>query len=112
MQVGADVPFCIVGGTRRARGIGNEFTPLPPLPACHILIAKPGPGMSTPESYRRYDERGVKRRPDMPALLRQLEAGELRAFARGMVNVLEEVARPARSPSCGSGCARRARSAR
>lgn len=51
--------------------------------------------MSTPESYRRYDERGVKRRPDMPALLRQLEAGELRAFARGMVNVLEEVARPA-----------------
>ena len=92
VQVGADVPFCIVGGTRRARGIGNEFTPLPPLPACHILIAKPGPGMSTPESYRRYNERGVKRRPDMPALLRQLEAGELRAFARGMVNVLEEVA--------------------
>lgn len=91
VQVGADVPFCIVGGTRRARGIGNEFTPLPPrqppYPHCQAR-----PGMSTPESYRRYDERGVKRRPDMPALLRQLEAGELRAFARGMVNVLEEVA--------------------
>ncbi len=51
-EIGADVPFCIMGGIQRARGIGEQLTRLPDLPKCHIVIAKPTAGVSTKESYR------------------------------------------------------------
>ena len=91
-EVGADVPFCILGGTRQAQGIGDEFTVLPAMPHCFILIAKPEAGISTPEAYRRYDQRGVQNRPDIDYLIRQLRIGNLRDLASSMYNVLEEVA--------------------
>ena len=39
LQVGADVPFCLVGGSMRAEGIGEKLTPLPQMPNCHLLLA-------------------------------------------------------------------------
>lgn len=92
VKVGADVPFCLMGGTRRARGVGERFTSAPPLPDCHLVIAKPAQGISTPEAYQRYDRCGVQKRPDTAYLLRQLRVGNLRDFAFSMYNVLEEVA--------------------
>ena len=47
VAIGADVPYCILGGTALAEGIGEKLTPLPPLPPCHILIAKPDISVST-----------------------------------------------------------------
>ena len=41
VKIGADVPYCIMRGTALAEGIGEKLTILPPMPACHILIAKP-----------------------------------------------------------------------
>ncbi len=91
-KVGADVPFCILGGTRRGRGRGELLEQVPSLPErTPIVIAKPEAGISTAESYRRYDQRGAHQRPDMPELLARLEAGELVPFAKGMYNVLQEV---------------------
>lgn len=92
LTVGADVPFCIMGGTRRARGVGEEFSILPALPPCHILIAKPAAGISTAESYRRYDRSGARRRPDTDRLVHCLEQADLQGLAKGMYNVLSEVA--------------------
>ncbi|NBK17292.1 4-(cytidine 5'-diphospho)-2-C-methyl-D-erythritol kinase [Anaerotruncus sp. X29] len=91
-EIGADVPFCIMGGIQRARGIGEQLTRLPDLPKCHIVIAKPTAGVSTKESYRRYDQQGAVRRPDTELLLRKLKEGDLHGLAKGMYNVLEEVA--------------------
>lgn len=54
-RLGADVPFCIRGGTCITEGIGDILTPCPALPACDILIACAGEGVSTPEAYRALD---------------------------------------------------------
>lgn len=92
LQIGADVPFCLLGGAQRAQGIGEQFMPLPMMPDCQILIWKPEKGISTAESYRRYDQKGANHRPKISALVRNLETGDLRALCGGMYNVLEEVA--------------------
>lgn len=56
LQLGADVPFCLVGGTQLATGIGEILQPLSPLPECGILLLKPCEKGSTGEMYRKYDE--------------------------------------------------------
>ena len=55
--IGADVPFCIVGGTCLVEGIGEKLTKLEPLPRIPVVIAKEKGGTSTPEAYRRLDEK-------------------------------------------------------
>lgn len=56
--VGADIPFCIKGGTSLCRGIGDEFYEIPPLEDCYIVIGKGKCGISTKEAYRRIDAVG------------------------------------------------------
>lgn len=53
--IGADVPFCVAGGTALARGIGEQLSECPVLPDCHILIAKRSEGVLTPEAFRELD---------------------------------------------------------
>lgn len=55
-DTGADVPFCLKGGTRYCTGIGDELTYLPSLPAWELLIVKPVEGSNTKEAFSRYDE--------------------------------------------------------
>ena len=91
-EVGADVPFCLMGGTQRATGIGERLVEVEELPRCQILIAKPPAGISTKEAYARYDERGRENHPDIEYLLKQLRMDNLKDFSASMYNVLEEVA--------------------
>ena len=51
MQVGADVPFCIVGGTARVTGVGDILEPLPLCPPCFFTVCMPKGGISTPQAY-------------------------------------------------------------
>ena len=55
LTLGADVPFCIRGNTHLTEGVGEELTPLSPMPDCEILIACAGEGVSTPAAYRALD---------------------------------------------------------
>ena len=55
--LGADVPFCIQGGTMRAQGFGEVLTRLPDFPKLPIAVAKPREGMSTAEAFDRLDTR-------------------------------------------------------
>lgn len=89
--VGADVPFCLRGGTMLCEGIGEQFTELPALPSCHILIAKPRSGLSTKRSFSEYDRRGGGEHPDTALLVQMVREGNLRRLAGGMRNVLESV---------------------
>ena len=89
LTVGADVPFAIVGGTARAQGFGEELTCLSPLPPCWFAIAMPKGGVSTPEAYRRFDEMGSPRSPDIGAAAAAIEQGDLSALAPLMQNMLE-----------------------
>ena len=57
--LGADVPYCLMRGTVLAEGIGEILTPLPPMPKCHVLIAKPPVSISTKTIYEKLDSREI-----------------------------------------------------
>ena len=94
LRLGADVPFCIQGGTCLAEGRGERLTPLAPMPDCGIVICKPRFPISTPELFSRIDSRSPGGEPDTPALISALERGDLAALAGGMRNVFEQVLSP------------------
>lgn len=103
LRLGADVPFCLTGGTMRTQGIGEVLTPCALLPECHIVITRRGEGVSTPWAYGRLDElygsfAPGAARPDanLPALLGALEAGDLARVCAGVYNLFEPVVSEAR----------------
>jgi 4-diphosphocytidyl-2-C-methyl-D-erythritol kinase len=93
VKVGADVPFCVVGGCALAQGIGEKLTPLPPLRDCHIAIAKPkSEGVSTPEAYRLYDEyEGAIPNANLADMLAGIRDGNLADIGKAMHNAFEHV---------------------
>ena len=90
-KLGADVPYCILGGTRLAEGIGEQLSPLPRMPFCHILLVKPAFSISTKSVYEKIDSYDDYRRPDTDQVINGLKSRNLQALAKGMGNVLEEV---------------------
>jgi len=55
--IGADVPFCVVGGRARVRGIGEVVEPLPFVER-QVTLVIPPLAVSTPAAYRAWDELG------------------------------------------------------
>ncbi len=89
--LGADIPFCIRGGTMLCEGFGERLTPVESRVRGALVLAKPQAGISTKDAYAAYDraEPGSIRRPDNDAALRALEAGDEEALFAVMANVLE-----------------------
>ncbi|MCM1056836.1 MAG: 4-(cytidine 5'-diphospho)-2-C-methyl-D-erythritol kinase [Firmicutes bacterium] len=95
VSIGADVPYCILGGTALAEGIGEQLTALPPLPSCHILIAKPDISVSTKYVYEHLDSAGIRHHPDIDGGVAAIREGSLAGVLSRMENVLESVTIPA-----------------
>jgi len=89
-SLGADVPFCMIGGTMFASGIGEKLSPLPSLPSCDIVLIKKGSKPSTGELYKKMDSFGNYKRPDSKALIKALHKGDLDTIAKSVRNVFEE----------------------
>lgn len=89
-QVGSDVPYCVLGGTMLAQGRGEILTPLPALPACHIVICKPAFAISTGELFHRLDSVRLRCRPDTQGVIAALERQDLGGVARRMYNVFSD----------------------
>lgn len=97
-KLGADVPFCITGGTQLASGIGEQLSQLPPPPNLKLLIVKPRRSISTPLVYQKYDELCCKaelagerfpaEQPELSTFYRELKAGNPAPY---FANVLEPV---------------------
>ena len=94
VSIGADVPYCLMGGTALAEGIGEQLTPLPPIPDCFILIAKPDIMVSTKYVYEQLDAHTF-RHPDIDGMVAAIKAGSLPGILERMENVLETVTIPA-----------------
>lgn len=94
--VGADVPFCVVGGTVRTEGIGEIMTPLAPLPPCSIVICEGGAKVSTPEAYRLIDNTPPSKSGNYGAFERALVSGDLKGICDSMYNRFEDT-----YPLCG-----------
>lgn len=94
LQLGADVPYCLLLGTALSEGIGERLTPLPAAPACYCLLVKPAAGASTKQVYTDYDtlaETMEILHPDTKGLLDALAAGDYTGLASRLCNVLEPV---------------------
>ena len=91
VKLGADVPYRIRRGTVLAEGIGEELTPLPAMPKCHVLLAKPPISVSTQKVYEKLDAQEVTKHPDIDGILLGLQTGDLKKITSSMGNVLENV---------------------
>lgn len=91
VKLGADIPYCIVGGTMLSEGIGEILTPLPSLPACHLVVAKPDINVSTAFVYGNLHVESLKSHPDIDGMAESLSRGDLRGICDRMGNVLETV---------------------
>ena len=91
VRLGADVPYCLMGGTAISEGIGEKLTALKPAPFVHVLLVKPPVGISTKEAYAAYDREERHEHPDIDGLIRAIEAQDLKALCASMGNVLEPV---------------------
>ncbi|MCX8128944.1 MAG: 4-(cytidine 5'-diphospho)-2-C-methyl-D-erythritol kinase [Clostridia bacterium] len=93
-QIGADVPYCIKGGTMLAEGIGEVLTELPALQETHIVLVKPKIGVSTPWVYKNLRLDTISQRPDTELLINSIKNHDKHYLAANMVNVLETVTIP------------------
>lgn len=91
VKIGADVPYCVMGGTALAEGIGEKLTALTPAPHCFVLVAKPDINVSTKYVYDHLDAAGVDKHPDIDGMVLAIEAGDLQGVLGRMENVLENV---------------------
>ena len=94
VEIGADVPYCLMRGTALAEGIGEKLTRLPDMPFCHILIAKPPVNVSTKLVYEKLDNTDVKLHPDIDGIIEAIKLKDVALVASRMGNVLESVTVP------------------
>ncbi len=94
VRLGADVPYCILGGTAIARGIGEILTPLPTPPKCHVIIAKPPVSVSTAFVYGNIKPDEIEKRPDIEAMVSAIKAQDLYKLAESLYNVMEDITVP------------------
>jgi len=91
VQIGADVPYCIMGGTVLAEGIGEKLTPLAAAPDCYVLLVKPDVSVSTRDVYTNFRLDKVKVHPDIDGMIQAVKEGSLSGITSRMENVLEQV---------------------
>ena len=96
VRLGADVPYCIMRGTALSEGIGEILTPLPPMPQCRVLIAKPAVSVSTKHVYESLNlpSLGAEAHPDIDAMRAAIEKKDLSGVVSQLGNVLETVTIP------------------
>lgn len=95
VKIGADVPYCVMGGTALAEGIGEKLTPLKAAPDCHVLVAKPDILVSTKYVYEHLDAQQSYEHPDIDGMVEAVLEGDLEKITACMGNVLQEVTIPA-----------------
>lgn len=89
-KIGADVPFCIRGGTALGTGTGTELQPLPAFDKGYMVIVKPSGGVSTPEAYRLVDGKVDLFHPSARAFCKALKNGDWKGMTAAVGNSFED----------------------
>ena len=89
VNIGADVPYCVMRGTALAEGIGEKLTRITQVPECFVLIGKPGVNVSTKTAYESLQLDKLSYRPDIDGMIEDIERGDLLAMTEKMGNVFE-----------------------
>lgn len=91
VTIGADVPYCILGGTALVEGIGEKITPLLSINKLYVVVVKPKVNISTPWAFKSLDLGGIKKRPDIPRVIQSLKAEDYQGLRLAMGNVFEPI---------------------
>ena len=91
LTLGADVPFCLVGGTAHVTGMGEKVEPAPPLPECFFIIVKPETGISTGAAFQAVDRCQSLQKADVQPVLSAAADRDIRGVALAMCNTFEQV---------------------
>ena len=97
--IGADVPFALLGGTCRVRGVGDLMKALPPCPDCRFVVAMPSVGVSTPEAFARYDTMGSPVHPNCEAQEQAIRDCNLAGVCAAGGNALEHCSGAVETPA-------------
>lgn len=89
VNIGADVPYCVMRGTALAEGIGEKLTRITPVPDCFVLIGKPGINVSTKAAYESLQLDKITTHPDIDGMIKDIECRNLLAMTEKMGNVFE-----------------------
>lgn len=98
-QIGADVPFCVTGGTCLVRGIGEIMTRLDDCFDCFIVIVKGQDGVSTKQAYQDFDEATDLVALQLDKVIEALSCGNFEALKGKLINVFEQSTRVAQVAS-------------
>lgn len=91
LKLGADVPYCLWGGTKLAEGIGEKLSALPPMMPCFVVLCKPPFSVSTAAVYQKIDSCRLNHRPDTAGLCQALAQGDYNGVVHRLYNVMEEL---------------------
>jgi 4-diphosphocytidyl-2-C-methyl-D-erythritol kinase len=91
LKIGADVPYCILGGTALCEGIGEVITPLKSFNNHILVVVKPNFGVSTKEVYKALDIKKIFKHPDTEGLISAMENNDIEFVSNNMKNLLENV---------------------
>lgn len=94
VNIGADVPFCILGGTAHAQGIGEKLKPLNSFSNKLVLLANIDVPISTAQVYENINLNSIDNRIDIDKLIQYIQEGDLSSLAKNMANVMEKVVVP------------------
>ena len=94
VKLGADVPYCLLGGTALAEGIGEILTPLSLMPECHLVVAKPAVSVSTPFVFKQLRVNELEAHPDIAGMCAAIKDNDLDGVIGRLGNVLETAAIP------------------
>ena len=89
LTLGADVPFCLTGGTCLCEGIGEVLTPLSAIPDCRFVIVKPNFSQSTREAYALFDRADIGSLGNTGPMVEAIKAGDMSGICRAVSNVME-----------------------
>ncbi len=91
VKLGADIPYCIIGGTALSEGIGEVLTSIEGKAKYHLVVAKPDIMVSTGWVYTELDSTEITRHPDIDAVKAAIEEGDVKRMCGEIHNVLEPV---------------------
>jgi len=91
LRIGADVPYCIIGGTALCEGIGEVITSLKPFKNHILIILKPAFGVSTKDVYENLDVFKIYKHPSTEELIEAINDDNVKFISNNMRNILENV---------------------
>ena len=89
VKLGADIPFCIKGGTVLCEGIGDVMSDMPTIADCCFVVVKPDVSVSTPEAYKKFDSMKISQKPDFSAFENSLKTADIELTAKNIYNSLD-----------------------